>query len=99
MRVAAADRAADIASAPPTVRARWSCGRDWIGSLSYREPGGKWANAKLRGLAKDLERHLGMVLHRLLAPLGSRGRTLSVAIIGTPVEVWDLFGPEKNKLE
>lgn len=59
--------------------------------LTYQDPWGERANRKLRGLAEELDQHLGMVFHRFLAPPGSRGRYLTMSINGTRVEPWDPF--------
>lgn len=67
--------------------------------LTYQDPWGERANRKLRGLAEELDQHLGMVFHRFLAPPGSRGRYLAMFINGTRVEPWDPFVQDEPHTE
>lgn len=67
--------------------------------LAYQDPWGQRANRKLRGLAEELDQHLGMVFHRFLTSPGSRGRYLTMSINSTRVEPWDPFVQDEPHTE
>jgi hypothetical protein len=64
--------------------------------LTYRDPGGGWAERHLKKLAEDLENHLGMVFHRFLQAEVKR-RPLKISINGTEVPAWDPFARDEPK--
>jgi hypothetical protein len=88
---AAAERSAEIveplADGPGTV-VLWSK-LDRV--LERNDPFGGWAHRLLLGLARDLDRHLGMVFGRFISGQARSGRKLAIAINGTKVEAWDPF--------
>lgn len=59
--------------------------------LDYKDPSGRWAEAKLLKQMEELDQYLGMVFHRFLANEIYGRPKLEIYIRKTQVEPWDPF--------
>ena len=70
--------------------------------LGYQDPDGESARRRLSAMTREVEGHLSMVFHRLLAGEAAGRRKLSILVNGRPIQAWDPFArdePGTKKLE
>jgi hypothetical protein len=65
--------------------------------LGYKHPYGESARARLAQMCRDVEQHLGMVLHRFLA--GQQSRKIRITLNGNDVRPWDPFCRSESRTD
>lgn len=65
--------------------------------LGYKYPYGEAANRRLAQMCRDLEQHLGMVMHRFLS--GEARRKIRISVNGNDVQPWDPFWRSEQKTD
>lgn len=65
--------------------------------LDYKHPSGEVARARLAQMCRELEAHLGMVLHRFLA--GDAKRRIEIVVNGNEIRAWDPFCRSEQRTE
>lgn len=64
--------------------------------LGYQQPEGESARRRLSGMSRDVEGHLAMVFHRLLAGEADGRRKLTIKLNGRAIIPWDPFAREEK---
>jgi len=70
--------------------------------LGYQDPDGESARRRVSAMVREVEGHLSMVFHRLLAGEAPKRRRLTLLVNGRPVQAWDPFArdePGTRRLE